>query len=256
MSTTTLPEAPVLIIGATSGIAQAVAHRLASQGTPLVLAARNDSELQAIANDLIIRHEICVKTVSFEALDFENHQKFIETCWSEAEFGMQGVVVCHGSLPDQKAAEADWSIAHKALDINFTSAVSVLEKLAAKFIAQGHGGYLTVISSVAGDRGRQSNYIYGAAKGGLNIYLQGLRNRLYHDNIHVLTVKPGFVYTAMTAEVLNEKSPLVASPDQVARDICRAIAKRKNIIYTRWFWRCIMGIIMKIPEWIFKRMKM
>ena len=256
MSTTTLSEAPVLIIGATSGIAQAVAHRLASQGTPLVLAARNDSELQAIANDLIIRHEIFVKTVIFEALDFENHHKFIETCWSEAEFDMQGVVVCHGSLPDQKAAEADWSITHKALDINFTSAVSVLEKLAAKFIAQGHGGYLTVISSVAGDRGRQSNYIYGAAKGGLNIYLQGLRNRLYHDNIHVLTVKPGFVYTAMTAEVLNEKSSLVASPDQVARDICRAIAKRKNVIYTRWFWRCIMCIIMKIPEWLFKRLKM
>jgi short-subunit dehydrogenase len=254
MSTTTLSEAPVLIIGATSGIAQAVAHRLASQGTPLVLAARNESELQAIANDLKIRYEIKIKTVIFEALDFEIHQQVIETCWSESD--MQGVVVCHGSLPDQQAAQADWSVAQQALDINFTSVVSVLEKLAAKFIAQGQGGYLAVLSSVAGDRGRQSNYIYGAAKGGLSIYLQGLRNRLYHDDIHVLTVKPGFVYTAMTSEVLNEKSPLVASADQVARDICRAIAKRKNVIYTRWFWRCIMCTIMKIPEWKFKRMKM
>ena len=254
MSTTTLSEAPVLIIGATSGIAQAVAHRLATQGTPLVLAARNESELQAIANDLKIRCEIEIKTVIFEALDFETHQQVIETCWSESD--IQGVVVCHGSLPDQQAAQADWSVAQQALDINFTSVVSVLEKLAAKFIAQGQGGYLAVLSSVAGDRGRQSNYIYGAAKGGLSVYLQGLRNRLYHDGIHVLTVKPGFVYTAMTAEVLNEKSPLVASPDQVARDICRAIAKRKNVIYTRWFWRCIMCIIMKIPEWKFKRMQM
>ena len=256
MSTTTLSEAPILIIGATSGIAQAVAHRLATQGTSLVLAARNESELQAIANDLKIRYEIKVKTVIFEALDFDTHQQVIETCWSEAESDIQGVVVCHGSLPDQQAAQADWSVAQQALDINFTSVVSVLEKLAAKFITQGQGGYLTVLSSVAGDRGRQSNYIYGAAKGGLSIYLQGLRNRLYHDNIQVLTVKPGFVYTAMTAEVLNENSPLVASPDQVARDICRAIAKRKNVIYTRWFWRYIMCIIKKIPEWKFKRMKM
>ena len=254
MSTTTLSEAPVLIIGATSGIAQAVADRLASQGTPLVLAARNESELQAIANDLKIRYEIKIRTVIFEALDFETHQQVIEICWSESD--MQGVVVCHGSLPDQQAAQADWSVAQQTLDINFTSVVSVLEKIAAKFIAQGQGGYLAVLSSVAGDRGRQSNYIYGAAKGGLSVYLQGLRNRLYHDDIHVLTVKPGFVYTAMTAEVLNEKSPLVASPDQVARDICRAIAKRKNVIYTRWFWRYIMYIIKKIPEWKFKRMKM
>ena len=191
MSTTTLSEAPVLIIGATSGIAQAVAHRLASQGTPLVLAARNESELQAIANDLKIRYEIKIKTVIFEALDFETHQQVIETCWSESD--LQGVVVCHGSLPDQQAAQADWSVAQQALDINFTSVVSVLEKLAANFIVQGHGGYLTVVSSVAGDRGRQSNYIYGAAKGGLSVYLQGLRNRLYHDDIHVLTVKPGFL---------------------------------------------------------------
>lgn len=256
MSTTKLSEATVLIIGATSGIAQAVAQRFANQGTPLVLAARNDRELQDIANDLKIRYNTYVKTVNFEALDFENHQKFIETCWSQAEGNIQGAIICHGSLPDQKAAEADWSIAQQALDVNFTSAVSVLEKIAAKLIAEGHGGFLTVLSSVAGDRGRQSNYIYGAAKGGLSIYLQGLRNRLYHDDIHVLTVKPGFVYTPMTAQILNENSPLVASPDQVAQDICRAIAKRKNVIYTRWFWRCIMSIIKKIPEWKFKRMKM
>ena len=205
-------------------------------------------------SDLKIRYEIEIKTVIFEALDFETHQQVIETCWSGSD--IQGVIVCHGSLPDQQAAQADWSVAQQALDINFTSVVSVLEKLAAKFIAQGQGGYLAVLSSVAGDRGRQSNYIYGAAKGGLSVYLQGLRNRLYNDDIHVLTVKPGFVYTAMTAEVLNEQSPLVASPDQVARDICRAIAKRKNVIYTRWFWRYIMYIIKKIPEWKFKRMKM
>jgi len=246
----------ILIVGATSGIACAVAQRLASEGNHLILAARNEAELQAVASDLAIRYEVTVNTIIWEALDFDCHQQFVDDCWSQSDTDLAGAVICHGLLPNQHEAERDWNLARETLDINFTSAVSLLEKLALLLQARKDGGFLAVVSSVAGDRGRGSNYLYGAAKGGLSIYLQGLRNRLFRHGVHVLTIKPGFVFTAMTAHLLKEKSPLVATPDQVARDICRAIKKRKNVIYTRWFWRCIMRVIRCIPEWLFKRLKL
>ena len=126
-----------------------------------------------------------------------------------------------------------------------------MERLAAQ-----EYGFIAVISSVAGDRGRQSNYLYGAAKGGLSVYLQGLRNRGKHCGVHVMTVKPGFVATQMTVGLVDPKSPLVAQPEQVAKDIVRGLKKRKNIVYSRWFWRYIMLMIRSIPEWIFKRLRL
>ena len=145
--------------------------------------------------------------------------------------------------------------ARRAIDLNFTSAVALLAPLAS-YLEGRRSGYLAAISSVAGDRGRQSNYTYGAAKAGLTAYLQGLRNRLYRSGVHVLTIKPGFVDTPMTRGLVNPNSPLVASPKRVARDIDRAIRRRRNTIYTPWFWRPIMLVVRLVPEFIFKRLKL
>ncbi len=141
------------------------------------------------------------------------------------------------------------------MEINLTSAV-VLLSLFANYLEDRRSGYLAVISSVAGDRGRQSNYTYGAAKAGLTAYLQGLRNRLYRSGVHVLTVKPGFVDTPMTHGRVNPDSPLVASPARVARDIDWAIRRRRNVIYTPWFWRPIMLAVRLVPEFVFKRLRL
>jgi short-subunit dehydrogenase len=126
----------------------------------------------------------------------------------------------------------------------------------ANYLEERGRGYIAAVSSVAGDRGRQSNYTYGASKAGLSAYLQGLRNRLHPAGVHVLTVKPGFVDTPMTHGLVNPDSPLVASPEQVAADVDLAIRKRKDVIYTRWFWRAVMLVIGSIPERVFKRLKL
>lgn len=165
------------------------------------------------------------------------------------------MVLCYGYMAEQSEAQDDFSIAKRTIDVNLTSVVSILET-AARDLSARKKGYIAGISSVAGERGRQSNYIYGASKAGLTAYLQGLRNRLFHAGVHVLTIKPGFVYTALTEHMLDANAPLVASADQVGRDIDRAIQKRKNVLYTPWFWWGIMSIIRSIPEFLFKRLKM
>ena len=243
----------VIVVGATSDIARATAMELACQYN-LILAGRDMTELDAIAQDIVIRYECDVSTLMFEALNSNEHATFISKCFEKTE-KISGAVICHGFLPVQIQAERAWDLARKTLDINFTSCVSVLEPLMQRLEDQ-QDGFLAIISSVAGDRGRQSNYLYGAAKGGLTVYLQGLRNRGQHSGVHVMTVKPGFVATAMTVGIVDPKSPLVATPKQVARDIVRGIKKRKDVIYSRWFWRYIMLIIRSVPERIFKRLRL
>ena len=243
----------VIVVGATSDIARATAMELAREYN-LILTGRDRTELDAIAQDIVIRYECDVSTLMFEALNSNDHATFISECFEKTE-RIAGAVICHGFLPDQVEAQRDWGLARKTLDINFTSCVSVLEPLMERLEGQQEG-FLAVISSVAGDRGRQSNYLYGAAKGGLSLYLQGLRNRGQHSGVHVMTVKPGFVATAMTVGIVDPKSPLVATPEQVARDIVRGIKKRKGVIYSRWFWRYIMLVIRSIPERIFKRLRL
>ena len=166
---------------------------------------------------------------------------------------MDAVLIAHGTLPEQRACEADWQLAREALLVNGLSPVLLAQQVAAKMAAQ-QGGVLAVISSVAGDRGRQSNYIYGAAKGGLSVFLQGLRNRYFAQGVKVLTVKPGFVDTPMTAAFA--KGPLWASADGVAGDILAAMARGRDVLYTPWFWRAIMWIIRSIPERVFKRLSL
>jgi decaprenylphospho-beta-D-erythro-pentofuranosid-2-ulose 2-reductase len=158
-----------------------------------------------------------------------------------------------GYLGDQQQAQEDWEEAAKILQVNYTGAVSILNHLTEEMVARGKG-CIVGVSSVAGDRGRSSNYFYGSAKAGFTAYLSGLRNRLSSQNagVHVLTVKPGYVRTAMT-EGMELHPLLTASPKQVAEDIYRAVLKRKDVIYTRWMWRYIMLIIKWLPEFVFKK---
>jgi decaprenylphospho-beta-D-erythro-pentofuranosid-2-ulose 2-reductase len=158
-------------------------------------------------------------------------------------------------MTSQIKTQGDFAEAHRTIDINFTSPVSVLN-LFANYFEQYQRGYIVAISSVAGDRGRQSNYVYGAAKAGLNTYLQGLRNRLHHSKVRVLTIKPGFVDTPMTHGLVNPHSPLLASPERVARDIACAVKSERDIVYTPWFWAWIMRLIRLIPELVFKRLRL
>ena len=252
------PTGPgVLILGASSTIARTIASELARQGRPLVLAGRDAADLEIIAEDLRIRHGVAVETTLFDALDFAGHASFFAGATRIFDAGLEGFVLCHGLLGDQKDAQSDPALCRQILDVNFTSAVAILELSAAYLEGRtGKPGFIAALSSVAGDRGRQSNYLYGSAKAGLSIYLQGLRNRLFRYGIAVITIKPGFVDTSMTWGILKPGSPLVAGPDRVAADIVQAIDRRRSIIYTPSFWRLIMLIIRGIPEPIFKRLKL
>lgn len=245
----------VLILGATSGIAQALAHRLAHEGRSLLLAGRSGDELQRMATDLKLRYHVQADVVRFSALDYQSHSTFFENCIVLTSGRLDGVVLCYGDMLPQAATETSFENARHVIDVNFTSAVSILS-LAANYLEERRTGFIGIISSVAGDRGRQSNYTYGAAKAGLTAFAQGLRNRLHKSGVHVLTIKPGFVATRMTAGLLNPKSPLVASPDRVARDIVVALARRRSVVYTPWFWGPIMTLICAIPERIFQRLKL
>ena len=245
----------VLIIGATSGIARALCHRLAERGCQLLLAARDLEALERMATDLTIRYGQQVATQRFEATAYDQHAMFLNACQQHFAGQLDGVIVCYGYLPDQAETQRDFNAARQTMDVNFLSVVSILN-LAANSLQRQRSGYLAAISSVAGDRGRQSNYTYGASKAALTTYLQGLRNRLYPLGVHVLTIKPGFVDTPMTNGLVDPDSLLVAEPQQVARDIDRAIQRRRNVIYSPFYWRWIMTIICLIPEWLFKQLKL
>ncbi len=244
---------PVLIIAATSAIARGIAAELARDGRSLILAARDVDEAERIAADLRLRHIVDVAAVRYDALDFDSHPNFFQQCLDLSGGALGGVIMCQGHMAPQAVAQNDPAETRRIIDINYTSAASLLNLAAAHFEPRRRG-FICGISSVAGDRGRQSNYIYGSAKAGFTTFLQGLRNRLTPAGVAVLTVKPGFVDTAMTWGLPGMF--LVASPQKVGRDVRRAIAKGKATIYTPWFWWGIMNIIKSVPEPIFRRMKM
>ena len=245
----------VLVLGATSGIARALCHTLCRRGCNLILAGRNLAELEKDAADLQLRYKTSVFTEIFEALDYDGHKEFFSRCVRRFDNRIDGVILCYGYLPEQAETETNFAEAQRTIDTNFTSTVSVLNHAALQLQKQ-ESGYIAAISSVAGDRGRKSNYTYGAAKAGLSCYLQGLRNRLHECGVAVLTIKPGFVHTPMTEGLLDPRSPLVATPERVARAIDAAIRRRKDVAYTPWFWHWIMAIIVAIPERIFKRLSL
>jgi hypothetical protein len=238
----------VLIVGAKSDIAKATAREFAKQGYDLYLAARNSNELEAFANDITVRTQRTVKTVELNILDYQSHQPFYDQLPEKP----LGVITAVGYLGNQEKAQSDFNEVKRIIDSNYTGVVSLLNIIANDF-EQRQSGFIVSISSVAGDRGRKSNYIYGSAKAALTAYLSGLRNRLNDAHVQVLTVKPGFVATKMT-EGMDLPEKLTAQPDTVAKNIYNAQQKGKNVIYTKWIWRYIMLIIKMIPEWKFKRM--
>ena len=211
----------ILLVGASSAIAQELARKLCQRGCHLVLAGRNTDELESIATDLRIRYQGTVYIEPFDALNFAEHANFVERCLGLSEEPLSGAIVCYGTMHDQQQSQTDWALTDQMIQTNFTSVVSLMNVLA-EYFAQQQAGYMAAISSVAGDRGRQSNYLYGCTKAALSAYLQGLRNRLYRKGVHVLTIKPGLVDTPMTDGLVNPNSFLVSSPQRIGRDIDRA----------------------------------
>jgi len=250
----------ILIVGATSSIAKAVAHRFASSGSNLILAGRDETELSLIATDIGVRWNVNAVSSYFSALDYAHHDTFFADC--ERDHGpIRGVVVALGYLGDHALAKREFAEAETIFNTNFTACASLLNVVAHAFEGNDaadnkreRGKFICVISSVAGDRGRQSNYYYGAAKGALSIYLQGLRNRLHSSNVTVTTVKPGFVDTKMTFGTPGMF--LLADPTDVAEGIHRAVQKRRHVVYLPAFWRGIMFIFRSIPETVFKRLRL
>jgi short-subunit dehydrogenase len=240
----------VLILGATSPIARAVAEQYAAQNIPVVLAARDLSEAQAVAADIRIRYEVDTWAKSFDALDFDAHDDFVAEV--EAEAGpVEVALLAFGDMGDQQEGQRDFGRAKRVIDVNYTGAASLAEAVARR-MNERKSGSIIGISSVAGDRGRKANYFYGSAKGAFNLYLQGLRNRLSADGVHVMTVKLGFVDTRMT---FGMESPLpIAAPEAVGKAIVRAQKAGVETLYYPHFWRGVMGIIKAIPEKLFKRL--
>jgi decaprenylphospho-beta-D-erythro-pentofuranosid-2-ulose 2-reductase len=243
-------EENVLILGAASDMAVAVARKFASQGYSVTLAGRNVEKLQAIEADIKVRFGGSASCVHFDALDFQSHTKFYDTLSEKPD-----VIICvFGLLGDQKIAQEDWNACEEILFSNYVGAVSILNVVANDFEKRKRGT-IVGISSVAGERGRQSNYFYGSAKAGFTAYLSGLRNRLFHHGVHVLTVKPGFVKTRMT-ENMKTPGPITAQPKKVAENIYKAVKAKKNSIYVLPVWALIMMLIRNIPEGVFKKMKL
>jgi hypothetical protein len=238
----------ILIIGAKSDIAKEIAREYAKNGYNLYLAARNCQSLEGLANDIKIRSDADVVLKEFDITDFSSHDKF----YKSLEPKPFGVIVVAGYMAEQKECENDWSKTFNTINVNYTGAVSILN-IAANNMEENKNGFIIGISSVAGDRGRKANYIYGSSKAGFTAYLSGLRNRLNESGVKVLTVKPGFVATKMT-QGMDLPQKLTAGPDEVAKDVFKAQQKGKDIIYTKSIWRYIMLIINNIPEIIFKKL--
>ena len=242
----------ILIIGATSAIAEATARLWAAQGHSLYLLGRNAERLASMAADLKIRGGESTRFAVLDMNDFACHAALLDTA-ATALGGIDIVLIAHGTLGNQKACEQDFAAALQELNTNAISVISLLTHLANRFEAQRHGS-IVVISSVAGDRGRQSNYVYGTAKGAVTIFMQGLRQRLHKSGVQVLTIKPGFVDTPMTAEF--KKGLLWAKPEAIAQCIDAGVEKRRDVVYAPWFWWWMMNVIRSVPECVFKRLKL
>lgn len=241
---------PVLILGANSDIARAIARRFASAGHPIQLAARNVTAMEADKVDLELRARVPVSVHEFDALKISDHAKFVQSL----EYLPSIAISVVGYMGDQAENERDSEAAALVMRSNFEGPSSILGQLANAFEARG-SGILVGVSSVAGERGRAKNYVYGSAKAGFTAFLSGLRNRLAGKGVHVLTVLPGFVRTRMT-EGMDLPQKLTAEPEEVAEAVFRATTRRKNVIYVRPIWRVIMAVIRAIPEWKFKKMNL
>ena len=241
----------ILVFGATSAIAHAVARRYARESASFVLVGRDRTKLEANAADLSVRGAAKAVILVADLNDFEAQKELIDR--AALELGSLDIVlIAHGTLPDQQRCWQDAGEMRLAVNTNLVSVVNLATLIAARLQLQRKGS-LVVLGSVAGDRGRRSNYVYGAAKAGVGVFLEGLGARLLGEGVHVLTVKPGFVDTPMTARF--KKGALWATPERVAEAVCRAIVLRKRVIYVPWFWRPIMFLVRALPSAILVRLK-
>jgi short-subunit dehydrogenase len=238
-----------IVIGASSAIGRAFAREAAARGADVILAGRDKADLDRTASDIRIATGRGAMVLPFDALDTASHAALVGV--AGATPGVVNVALLFANMPEQAAMDADPTLALACIDTGLRGAISILHRLAPVLERRG-AGTVVGFGSVAGDRGRLKNYIYGATKAGLHTYLAGLRNRLGRSGVHVLTVKPGFVDTAMTWGLPGLF--LVASPDEVARACLDAAARGRDVIYVPWFWRGIMTIICAIPERVFKRL--
>jgi decaprenylphospho-beta-D-erythro-pentofuranosid-2-ulose 2-reductase len=244
------PSSPVLILGAHSDIGQALARAYAASGRPVILAARNAERLESDAADIRIRHEVDVRIVEADICDRAGHRAFLDGL---VPFPCTVITVV-GLLGDQTVARIDPQAAEQIMRTNYVDLAVLIGEIVNRMEARGHGT-IVGISSVAGERGRASNYVYGSAKAGYTAFLSGLRNRFNGTAIRVITVKPGFVDTSMT-EGMKLPPALTAKPDEVAQAILRADTGKRDVVYVKPIWQIIMLVIRLLPEAIFKRLKL
>ncbi len=240
----------ILILGATSALAQATARYFARDGADFVLVARSAQKLATVKSDLLVRGAKEIVTIEADLTELARHQEIIETALKPFS-GLDMVLIAYGTLGEQRNDEQSVDATLREFTTNATSVISLLTLLGNHFEKQKRG-CLAVLSSVAGDRGRQSNYIYGASKAAVTVFLSGLRNRLAKVGVSVVTIKPGIVATPMTAHM--RKGLLFSKPEAVGQGIYEAMLKRKDIVYLPGYWRLIMWIIKSIPEGTFKKL--
>ncbi|HLH61694.1 MAG TPA: SDR family oxidoreductase [Ktedonobacteraceae bacterium] len=240
----------MMIVGATSAIAHETAKCFARDGAEFFLVARNTEKLQDVSNDLKVRGAKRAETFLLDVNELERHEELVDAAVLALD-GLDAVLISHGTLGDQQKSEHSVSETLKEFTTNCTSVISLLTLLA-NYFEQQKRGCIAVVSSVAGDRGRKSNYVYGSAKAAVTAFLSGLRGRLSSTGVTVITVKPGLVDTPMTASL--KKGLLFASPSKVGAGIYQAMQKKKEVVYLPWFWRYIMLIVKMIPEPVFKRL--
>jgi short-subunit dehydrogenase len=245
-----MSERPLwLVLGASSSVARAFARLVAERGGDLILAGRDVRDIERIAADARIRGALRADVRAFDAIDRAGHEAFV----ADLPRRSMNVFLAFGMLAPQGEIDRDPALAQQIIAVNYLGAVSVLSRLAPRMVEEGKGA-IVVLSSVAGDRGRPSNYLYGSAKAALNAYLQGLRAACNAKGITVTTVKPGFMDTSMTFGMGGMF--LVASPESCARACLEFAAKGRDVAYFPWFWRLIMAVIKAIPERIFKRLRL
>jgi short-subunit dehydrogenase len=240
----------ILVVGATSAIAHETIKHFAAEGAAFYLVARNQNKLDAIKDDLQVRGAALVETQILDLNEMDQHQAMIDAAIASLD-GIDAVLMAHGTLGVQEETQASVKETLDIQNTNFMSYVSILT-IIANYMEERRRGVIAVISSVAGDRARQSNYIYGTAQGAKRLFSEGLRNRLAKKGVHVLTIKPGQVSTPMTADL--PKGPLFADPESVGHSIYKAMKSGKNEMYTPAYWRYIMWVIKSIPEPLYKRL--